>query len=201
MKNSENWYTRAFERYHKERAVFREQMEPIVLLLMKKFFGERGITGDIKCKWWPERFSHVDPIRSPQDCIVDASRKSYSEFKAEVMSEISENLGLPLARRKSDICKKCCGKCCNPVFLKNDMEYFRDIAASDEYSDETTENSSFIVNFFTRAPELDSTNHPTYMFAYKCEFFDDDAGMCGNYQNRPPLCRNFECSKLRKVEL
>lgn len=102
-----------------------------------------------------------------------------------------------------------CGGCCDPVSMPFSQQQLREVGPRAMTS---IEDYLFVLNDLTRIPYreglrksphykqggvttvgygLDGEVLMMHSVFYECRHFDKDTRRCTNYENRPPLCRDY----------
>ena len=96
---------------------------------------------------------------------------------------------------------KSCGQCCKAIYLPLSFEEIRDIATKDKtnkdaiyisknWNEITIEEAKKINPYFFKKYEKESIKiHEKHFFV--CNSFNSETNKCGDYENRPHVCRGF----------
>ena len=100
-----------------------------------------------------------------------------------------------------EACQRCPGCCCKMFFMRGTKKKFREVLKQKRElnpKDPDLYQLRFILKHFRRIKDTRDEDAKSWQittpYAYTCDGFDEEAGICTLYEQRPQLCRAYHCS-------
>ena len=125
------------------------------------------------------------------------------------MPQMPDNISAYRRRKMQDACRLCPGYCCKLFFMRhskkqmkalltNAQEQLADGHNIEKYQEFIADIKSVLKRIrrvrYPTGPEVHPSKFRADRYAYTCIYFDEENGVCGDYEGRPSMCHKYHCN-------